>query len=141
MQQTSIDRWLRKAFVYVCKVYCNTLPHRVPDGVTLEESVDEGAGRYRYCFTVTNDRQMSELTALLEVANITYTSRVAERPGTLGKLFNNPEKSFSLQVAWLLFIIFIISIAFSGLPVRLWEHLSAEEEPPTKTPSATASIP
>jgi hypothetical protein len=94
--------------------------------VTLEESVDEGAGRYRYCFTVTNDRQMSELTALLEVANITYTSRVAERPGTLGKFFNNPEKSFSLQVAWLLFIIAIISIAFSGLPVRLWEYLSAE---------------
>jgi hypothetical protein len=57
---------------------------------------------------------MSELTALLEVANITYTSRVSERTGTASKLFNNPEKSFSLQVAWMIFISIIIAIAFSG---------------------------
>ncbi|MDH4410261.1 MAG: hypothetical protein QE273_11655 [Verrucomicrobiales bacterium] len=139
MQQTSIDRWLRKAFVYVCKVYCNTLPIRVPDGVTLEESGDDAAGRYRYCFTVSNDKQMSELTALLEVANITYTSRVSERAGTVSKLFNNPEKSFSLQVAWMIFISIIIAIAFSDLPVRIWTYLSADEnETPVKKPAATA---
>ena len=139
MQQTSIDRWLRKAFVYICKVYCNTLPIRVPDGVTLEESGDDAAGRYRYCFTVSNDKQMSELTALLEVANITYTSRVSERAGTVSKLFNNPEKSFSLQVAWMIFISIIIAIAFSDLPVRIWTYLSADEsETPLKKPAATA---
>jgi hypothetical protein len=110
----------------------------VPDGVKLEESADDSAGRYRYCFTVFNDKQMSELTAMLEVANITYTSRVSERTGTAGKLFNNPEKSFSLQVAWMLFILIIIAIAFSGLPVRLWNYLSAEEEAPAKKPAATA---
>jgi hypothetical protein len=139
MQQTAIDRWLRKEFVYICKVFCNTLPHHVPDGVTLEESADDGAGRYRYCFTVFNDKQMSELTALLEVANITYTSRVSERAGTAGKLFNNPEKSFSLQVAWMVLILIIITIAFSGIPVRLWTYLSADEdEAPAKKPAATA---
>lgn len=134
MQQTSIDRWLRKEFVYVCKVYCNTLPQHVPDGALLEEATEEAGGRYRYCFTVYNDRQMNELTANLEVANITYTSRVSEKGGTAGKLFNNPEKSFTLQVAWIVLILFIIAIAFSGLPVRLWTYLSAEEEAPGKKP-------
>ncbi|MBL9157191.1 MAG: hypothetical protein JNJ70_06960 [Verrucomicrobiales bacterium] len=139
MQQTTIDRWLRKEFVYICKVFCNTLPHHVPDGVKLEESGDDNAGRYRYCFTVFNDKQMSELTALLEVENITYTSRVSERDGTAGKLFNNPEKSFSLQVAWMIFILIIIAIAFSGIPVRIWNHLSAEDDAPVKKkPAATA---
>lgn len=127
MQQTSIDRWLRKEFVYTCRVYCNTLPQDIPDGVTLDESDDDSSGRYRYCFTVFNDKQMSELTARLEVANITYTSRVVEKGGTQGKLFNNPEKSFTLQVGWAILILFVIAIAFSPLPVRLWKYLSAED--------------
>lgn len=141
MQQTALDRWLRKEFVYICKVYCNTLPQDVPAGVVLEETSEESGGRYRYCFTVHNDKQMSELTARLEVANITYTSRVSERTGTSKKLFDNPEKSFSLQVAWMVFIFIIIAIAFSGIPVRLWKYLSAEEEDPgkpAKKPAASA---
>ncbi len=139
MQQTSIDRWLRKEFVYICKVFCNTLPDQIPHGIKLDDAGDESAGRYRYCFTVCNDRQMSELTAILEVSNITYTSRVSERGGTAGKLFNNPEKSFSLQMAWVVFIFLIIAIAVSGLPVHLWKILSAEEDGAAgKKPAASA---
>ncbi len=141
MQQTSIDRWLRKEFVYVCKVYCNTLPQDIPHGVVLDEADDESAGRYRYCFTVHNDRQMTELTARLEVANITYTSRVSERAGTAGKLFNNPQQSFTLQIGWIVLILTIIAIVFSGLPVRLWTYLSAEEEVPGKSKKAKAVAP
>ncbi len=141
MQQTAIDRWLRKEFVYVSKVYCNTLPPRIPDGIALDEAGEDSAGRYRYCFTIRNDRQMSELTALLEMANITYTSRVSERGGTVGKLFNNPERSFTLQVGWIIFTLIVIAIAFSGLPVRLWSYLTAEEEAPAKKPSAPAVAP
>lgn len=139
MQQTAIDRWLRKEFVYISKVYCNTLPPRIPPGIVLDEAGEDSAGRYRYCFTVRNDREMSELTASLEVANITYTSRVSERGGTVGKLFNHPERSFTLQVAWAAFILFIIIVAFSGLPQRLWSYLSAEEETPGKQPKVTAA--
>jgi hypothetical protein len=139
MQQTALDRWLIKEFVYICKVYCNTLPQDVPPGVLLEETSEESGGRYRYCFTVRNDQQMSELTARLEVANITYTSRVSERTGSVSKLFNNPERSFSLQVAWGLFILLIISVSFSSLPVRLWNYLSAEEEDPGKPAKQSAA--
>ncbi len=141
MQQTAIDRWLRKEFVYVCKLYCNTLPPHLPEGIALEEASEDSAGLYRYCFTIRNDRQMSEITALLEVANITYTSRVSERGGTVGKLFNDSNRSFTLQVAWILFILSIITIAFSGLPVRLWAYLTADDDLPVKKPKAQAVAP
>lgn len=140
MQQTSIDRWLRNRFVYVSKVYCNSLPADKPDGAVLEDAGDDSPGRYRYCFTVYDDRQMNELTARLEVANITYTSRVSERDGTAAKLFGDPGKSFTLRVAWIAFIILIISIAVSGLPVRIWKHLAAEDDSAkaSKKPAAAA---
>lgn len=141
MQKTALDRWLQKKFVYVCKVYCNTLPQSVPQGAVLEETTHESGGRYLYCFTVTDDEQLNELTANLEVANITYTSRVSERGGTVGKLFSNPNKSFTLQVAWTCFILGILGVAFSGLPVRLWTYLSADDEVATKPKKAQTEVP
>jgi len=127
MQKTTIDRWLQKKFVYVCYVYCNSLPHHVPSGIKLDESTEECGGRYLYRFTINNDKDMGELTAHLEVENITYASRVSEDGGMKGKFLNDPNKSFTLQISWLLFIIAIISIILSGLPVKIWNELSADE--------------
>lgn len=141
MQQTSIDRWLRNQFVYVCKVYTNSLPSQVPENVILDDAGGDSQGMYRYCFTIRNNKQMSELTAHLEVANITYTSRVSERDGLVGKLFNNPERSFTLRVAWILFTILIISIILSGLPVRLWNQLSADDKAPSKQTTHASQAP
>ena len=128
MQQTSFDRWLRKKYVYSTHVYCNTLPHTVPEGVTVDETSEEMGGRYLYRFTARSEQQLNELTAHLEVANITYTSRVADASGARGKMFNNPNKSFTMQISWLIFIIAILAILFSGLPVHLWKTLSVESE-------------
>ncbi|MEX2579319.1 MAG: hypothetical protein WD342_09695 [Verrucomicrobiales bacterium] len=136
MQKTALDRWLQKKLVYVSQVYCNTLPHQIPQGATLEETTAASGGRYLYRFTVTTDQAMDELTANLEVANITYTSRIAECGGWKGKLFNNPDKSFTLQVSWVIFGIAILSMAFSGLPVHLWKKLSAEDPPDEKKAEA-----
>ena len=127
MQKTGLDRWLQMKYVYVCKVYCNTLPKSIPEGAVLEETTHESGGRYLYCFTLADDVQLNELTAILELENITYTSRVSEKGGLVGRLFNNPGKSFTLQVAWLCFTVIVLSIIFSGLPVKLWEHLSADD--------------
>ena len=128
MQQTQIDRWLRKKYVYISHVYCNTLPQGLPYGVTVEETTADCGGRYRYRLTPKNDKILDELTAHLEVANITYTSRIADHEGMGDKMLNDPNKSFTMQVAWLIFIIAILSIIFSGLPVHLWNTLSADEE-------------
>ena len=128
MQKTALDRWLQMKYVYVCKVYCNTLPPSIPEGAVLEETTHESGGRYLYCITLANDVQLNELTAILELGNITYTSRVSEKGGLVGRLFNNPGKSFTLQVAWLCFTVIVLSVIFSGLPVKLWTYLSADEK-------------
>ncbi len=142
MQQTAIDRWLRKEFVYVHKIYCNTLPPVLPDKVELEEAEEGSSGLYRYCFTARNDRQLSELTALLEVSSITYTSRVHERGGAVGRLFNNPNQSFTSQVAWAVLVLAIVAFAFSSLPGQIWAYLMADSPTPAsqaKKPSARAT--
>lgn len=128
MQQTPLDRWLRKKYVYKTHVYSNSLPLAVPPGVTVEETTEEMGSMYLYRFTAFDEQQLNELTAGLEVANVTYTSRVADAQGTSQRLFNNPNKSFTMQVSWAIFIIVILAIIFSGLPVYLWKTLSVESE-------------
>lgn len=128
MQKTALDRWLQKKYVQVYKVYCNTLPPEIPPGLTVEDAGEENSGRYRYCFTVRSDAKMSELAAVLEVANVTYTSRIAERGGIANTLFNDPEKSFTLQVVTMVLIFIVSLLLFSGLPEFLWTYLSAEDE-------------
>ena len=128
MQQTSLDRWLRKKYVYKTNIFTNTLPQDIPPGVTVEETSEEMGGMYLYRFTAKTEQQLNELTARLEMANITYTSRVIGSSGTSEKLFGNPNKSFTMQVSWVIFIIAVLAIIFSGLPVHLWKTLSVEDE-------------
>ena len=128
MQQTNLDRFLRKKYVYVTYVYTNTLPKALPYGVTVDETTEEMGGIYLYRMTAVSDDQLNELTARLEVENITYTSRIADQEGMSDKMFNNSNRSFTMQIAWLIFIITILAVIFSGLPVYLWKTLSAKEE-------------
>jgi len=127
MQQTNLDRLLRRKYVYVTHIYTNTLPHTVPTGVKVDETTSELGGMYLYRFTAKTDKQLNELTARLEVENITYTSRIADQPGIRDKLLNSEHQSFTIQMVWLFFIIAIVAVIFSGLPVYLWNTLSAEE--------------
>ena len=132
MQKTGLDRWLQKKYIYVTQVYCNTLPHHIPSGVDLDETTEETGGRYLYRFTTRNDRELNELTAHLEVENITYTSRIGKCGGFKAKLFNDPQKSFTMGVFWVIFIIIILAVIFSGLPVKLWNELSADDSEPAQ---------
>lgn len=138
MQQTSFDRWLRKKYVYLTYVYANSVPRTIPDGVTMEETTQETGGMYLYRFGCPTDQLLNELTARLEVENITYTSRIAHGDGLNHKLFDNPNSSFTMQLAWLIFTIVIAAIMFSGLPKKLWEKYSAvDEDEPGKNKRAS----
>ena len=75
-----------------------------------------------------NDRALNELTARLEVANISYTSRISDDEGLNSKLFNNPEKSFTMQVVSIILLIAVLAFIFSGMPVHLWKTLSVKPE-------------
>ena len=137
MQQTSFDRYLTNKYVHVTHVYCNSLPPNLPLRVILEETSAESGSRYRYRLTANNDKALAELATLLEAENITYTSRVEDRGGLPGKLFNNPNRSFTMQLAWLILITVIVALSLSGLPVRLWQTLSADLETFEKRPIPT----
>ena len=128
MQQTSIDRFLRSKYVQKMVVYCNTLPYAIPDGVKVEETTVESGGMYLYRMTASSEKALNELTAHLEVANITYTSRVCDDEGVNGKLFNNPEKSFTMQVVSIILLIISLAFILSGMPVHLWQTLTAKDD-------------
>ncbi len=136
MQQTKLDRMMQRKFVQRTQIFCNTLPYAIPYGVEIDETTEESGGRYLYRLTAPNDAALNELTAHLEVANITYTARIKDKGGLAGKLFNNPNKSFTMQVLWLFFTIIVLAVIFSGLPVKIWNDLTADAEytiePPKK---------
>ena len=120
MQQTNLDRWLRKKYVYYTQVYCNTLPREMPAKISVEETTKSTGGRFLYRLTTNDDAALVEVSKRLESENITYTSRVAEKTGMAARLFNDPLNSFTYRVAWIIFILIIISIILSGLPVYIW---------------------
>ncbi len=121
MQQTTLDRWLREKYVYFSQVYCNTLPREIPPKITVEETTKDTGGRYLYRLTTNDNEALVEVSKRLESENITYTSRVGEKTGMAARLFNDPLNSFTYRVAWIIFMIVIISIILSGLPVYIWK--------------------
>jgi hypothetical protein len=127
MQQTQFDRWLRKKFIYINRIYCNTLPHGLPTGLRIEEAPEESGGRYLYKLSTRSDRVLAEVTYLLEAENITYTARVEDRRTFWNRLFNHPQKSFSFRVAWALIAVAGLIFSLSGMPQEIWAKLTEEE--------------
>lgn len=140
MQQTSLDRSLRKKYVQKTVVYCNTLPYAIPEGVKVEETSAESGSMYLYRMVAANDKALNELTAHLEVANITYTSRILDEDGLHAKLFNNPNQSFTMQVVSLILLIAAIAFILSGMPVQLWRTLSEKPEEGAAKPTLLQRI-
>ena len=130
MQQTSLDRWLRKKFIYINRVYCNTLPQgSLPFGVGVEEAPEESGGRYLYKISTRSERVLGRITEQLESENITYTSRVEDRRTPLNWLFNHPHKSFTMRLIWVLIGLAGTAFSLSGMPQKIWAVLNEEEVP------------
>ena len=130
MQQTSFYRWLQRRFVHQTRFYCNTLPRSLPRGVLLDETDAEKGGRYLYRITARDEGVIGEITSALEAENITYTSRVSERAGIAARLFCNPNRSFTMIVLWISFVIVCLALIFSGLPGDAWQWLLSDEKKP-----------
>ena len=127
MQQTTLDLWLRRKFVYVNRIYCNTLPDRLPLGLTVEEAPEESGGRFLYKITTRSEELLKDAVTALQGQNITYTSRVDDRNVWFTKYLNDPHKSFTYRVAWMLIILFILIFAVSGAPQYIWKKLTEEK--------------
>lgn len=127
MQQTSLDRWLRKKFIFIHRVYCNTLPRSLPFGIKIEDAPEESGGRYLYKLSTRSDRVLGEIANALEAENITFTSRVEDRSTPLNWLFNHPHKSFTFRMVWGLIALAGLLFSISGMPQKIWAMLIEEE--------------
>lgn len=127
MQQTAIDRWLRKKFIYITRVYCNTLPNDIPPGMLVEESPEESGGRFLYKLSTRSDKDLAEFVEAMSYQNITYTSRVEDRPVWYARYLNNPHKSVTYQMIWVAIGIVFLTVCVTGGPQKLWAYLTAEE--------------
>ena len=128
MQQTAIDRWLRKKFIYIHRVYCNTLPKKVPFGIKVETSPEESGGRYLYKLSTRSEGGQSKLADLLANESITFTSRVEDRNVWYARFLNNPHKSLTYRVAWALIAMFFGLLAAMGMPQKVFNHLVSDQE-------------
>ncbi|MCB1077228.1 MAG: hypothetical protein KDM63_02130 [Verrucomicrobiae bacterium] len=129
MQQTNLDLWLRRKFVYITRVYCNTLPERIPLGMVVEEAPEESGGRYLYKLSTRSENLLRELVSSLETANITYTSRVEDRQVWFTKLLTDPHRSFTFRVVWVIIVFCIAMFLLLGGPQKIWAKLTEEEKP------------
>ncbi len=125
MQQTKLDRWLRSKYAYTTHVYANTKPATLSSDVTVEEYAPELGKPYRYRITSADDAVIEELTAQLSRENITYTSRVEDRDEWYSKWINNPQKSFTYRLVWLVAFLLFVGIAVSPLPRLVWSFLDS----------------
>ncbi len=127
MQQTALDRWLRRKYVYINRIYCNVLPDDIPAGVDLEEAHEESGGRFRYMLTPESDDILSDTVEEFRLNNITFTSRVDNKDGWLAKWLNRPNKSVTYEVAWIVMLILVGAFCASPLPNTLYGKLMADE--------------
>jgi hypothetical protein len=127
MQQTALDQWLRKKFIFINRVYCNTLPQSLPFGLTVEEAPEESGGRYLYKLSTRSERVLEDISQQLEDENIIFTSRVEDRDTPFNWLFNHPHKSFTYRAMWTLIAIGGAIFSLSGMPQKVWAMLTEEE--------------
>lgn len=127
MQQTALDRWLRNKFVYITRVYCNTLPSDLPTGLTVEEAPEESGGRFLYKLSTTSDKILSGVLEQMRNQNVTYTSRIEHRKVWYGKFLTDPHKSFTYRCVWTGLAVGGLLLSLSGLPQRLLDYLLADE--------------
>ena len=128
MQQTSLDRFLRKKLVYITRIYCNTLPKKVPFGVNVETAPEESGGRYQYKLSTRSEAMVTTISERLGQENITYTTRIEDRNVWFAKYFNHPQKSFTYRMTWLGIFVMMGILTACGMPMKLWNHLTADEK-------------
>lgn len=139
MQQTAFDRWLRKKFIYITRIYCNTLPSEIPPGLRVEEAPEESGGRYLYKISSSSERLVNRVADAMRMENITYTSRVEDKQAWYSRWLNDPRKSFTYRLAWM--GVGLAGLAFSvlGGPQKLWSIIN-EEEPEEVAKAAPAEV-
>jgi hypothetical protein len=102
MQQTSLDHFLKKRFVFQYEISCNRIPPTLPKGVTLSTGKDSDHGKWGHLLTCEDEDAYQSLIALLRSQRILFFPTIIEREGLIGHVLN-PEgvyQSFTWNSFW-----------------------------------------
>lgn len=102
MQQTSLDHFLKKRFVYQYEISCNRIPPHLPKGVTLKTGRDSDHGKWGHLLVCDNEDAYQSSIALLRSQRILFFPTINEREGIVGHVFNpvGQNQSFTWNSFW-----------------------------------------
>jgi hypothetical protein len=102
MQQTSVDHYLKKKFVYRYEIFCNRIPSSLPPNVLLTTGDDSNHGKWGHLLICGNEDAYQNSIALLRSNRILFFPTISEREGVVGHLLNpqSPNLSFTWNSLW-----------------------------------------
>jgi hypothetical protein len=102
MQQTLVDHYLKKRFVYRYEIFCNRLPPSLPLGVRLSTGQDADHGKWGHLLSCENEEAYQNSIALLRSNRILFFPTIGEREGVVGYVLNPapPHLSFTWNSLW-----------------------------------------
>jgi len=125
MQQTRLDRWLRRHFSMETHIFTYVLPPNIPRRAKIHNIEATARSRYRHKIVVRNPKDIDNLLATIKQENQTFTTQVIARTGFLARLFNHPAgKSFTYRVFWTVILFVSVGSAVWFIPwTRIWSAL------------------
>jgi hypothetical protein len=93
MQQTQLDHFLKKRFVYRYEISCNRIPPQLPKGITLSTGKDSDHGKWGHLLLCDDEDAYQNAIALLRSHRILFFPTINEREGIVGYVLN-PERSY-----------------------------------------------
>lgn len=102
MQLTRIDRWLRKRFVYETQVQTLRRPESIPAGIRMVELPETPGKRFRFLFTIRNDKLSERFIHQLRDENLMFSTAVVDRKGWHVRWVAPPERSLTWFVIWVI---------------------------------------
>lgn len=120
MQQTLVDHYLKKRFVYQYEIFCNRLPPCLPAGVCFNSGQDSDHGKWGHLLSCENEDAYQNSIALLRSNRILFFPTIGEREGFVGHMLNPeaPHLSFTWNSLWGCFRLSATAI-FGGVLPRL----------------------
>lgn len=102
MQQTSLDHFLKKRFVFQYKISCNRIPPSLPKGVTLTTGKDSDHGKWGHLLACESEDAYQSSIALLRSHRILFFPTIIEREGIIGHVLNpvGIHQSFTWNSFW-----------------------------------------
>jgi len=98
MQQTSLDNWIKRKYVFCYGVLLSTLPSRIPAAAKVEPA--EHAS-YRFLVVCVSEEQFNALIDTCRHEMISYAPHIRNRTGMVAHLLCPPNHdSFTMRLFW-----------------------------------------